>query len=367
VKVNAAVLHTPGEPLRIEPLELEGPREGEVLVRLVASGVCRSDLSNARAGHHLPAPIVLGHEAAGVVEQVGAGVTRCRPGDHVVLSLIPQCGVCRQCVHDRPQLCEVGVPAQRAAALLDGSTRLTGERGEPVYQLFGVGSFAEAVVVPDLAVVPIDRAVDLTLAALLGCGVTTGLGAVFNTAPVARGDAVVVGGCGGVGMNVVQGAALAGARHVIGVEPDESKWALAGSLGATAMTTPEGLAETVDAVTSGQGADVAYDLVGSGETASTLLSVLTPGGTLCLIGARRGSVLELPIVEQMILKATRVVGCSYGSSLAVRDIPHSAAALQSGRLDIGSLVTSYIALGEVNEALDDLEAGRGLRSVIKYD
>ena len=366
MKVNAAVLRAPSEPLAIEELELAPPRAGEVLVRLAASGVCRSDLSNARAGHHLPAPIVLGHEAAGVVAEVGPGVMRCAPGDHVVLSLIPQCGVCRQCVHGRPQVCEVGVPAQQGAALLDGTTPLTDATGRGVHQLFGLGTFAEAVVVPDIAVVTIDRDIDLAVAALLGCGVTTGLGAVFNTAPVVRGDTVVIVGCGGVGMNVVQGAALAGAQHIIGVDPDEAKWPLARSLGATHTIQPADLKDML-ANLGGHGADVAYDLVGSGETASTLLEALTPGGTLCLIGAKRGAVLALPIVERMILKALRVVGCSYGSTLAARDIPRAAAALASGRLDLGSLVTSTITLDGINQALAQMEAGKGLRSVIGYD
>jgi S-(hydroxymethyl)glutathione dehydrogenase / alcohol dehydrogenase len=366
VKVNAAVLHVPSEPFRIEELELAAPRAGEVLVRLAASGVCRSDLSNARSGHHLPTPIVLGHEGAGVVAQVGPGVVRCAPGDHVVLSLIAQCGVCRQCVHGRPQVCEVGVRAQQAGALLDGTTPLTDETGREVHQLLGLGTFAEAVVVPDIALVRIDPDVDLTLAALLGCGVTTGLGAVFNTAPVVRGDTVVIAGCGGVGMNIVQGAALAGAQHVIGVEPDEAKWQVARSLGATHTVPPAGLTEVLTAVTDGRGADIAYDLVGSGETASALLQALTPGGTLCLIGAKRGAVLELPIVEQMILKALHVVGCSYGSSLVARDIPRAAAALAAGRLDLAALITSTITLDAVDAAFAEMEAGIGLRSVITY-
>lgn len=367
MKVNAAVLHVPSEPLRIEELELAAPRAGEVLIRLSASGVCRSDLSNARAGHHLPAPIVLGHEAAGVVTEVGPGVLRCAPGDHVVLSLIAQCGVCRQCVHGRPQVCEVGGPAQQAAALLDGATPLSDGTGRGVHQLFGLGSFAEAVVVPDIAVVKIDPDIDLTVAALLGCGVTTGLGAVFNTAPVVLGDTVVIGGCGGVGMNVVQGAALAGAQHVIGVEPDEGKWPLARSLGATHTIAPADLKKVLAGIGGGRGADVAYDLVGSAETASALLEALVPGGTLCLIGAKRGAVLELPIVERMILRALRVVGCSYGSSLVARDIPRAASALAAGRLDLASLVTSTITLDGVNDALAELEAGKGLRSVITYN
>lgn len=366
MKVNAAVLHAPSEPLRIEELELAAPRAGEVLVRLSASGVCRTDLSSARAGHHLPTPIVLGHEAAGVVAEVGPGVVRCAPGDHVVLSLISQCGVCRQCVHGHPQVCEVGVRAQQAAALLDGTTPLSDGTGRGVHQLLGLGTFAEAVVVPDIAVVCIEPDIDLTLAALLGCGVTTGLGAVFNTAPVVRGDTVVIAGCGGVGMNIVQGAALAGARHVIGVEPDEAKWPVARSLGATHTVQPADLPEALAAVADGRGADVAYDLVGSPKSASALLHALTPGGTLCLIGAKRGAVLELPIVEQMILKALRVVGCSYGSSLAVRDIPRAAAALAAGRLDLATLITSTIRLDGVNAALAEMEAGKGLRSVITY-
>jgi S-(hydroxymethyl)glutathione dehydrogenase/alcohol dehydrogenase len=367
MRVRAAVMHNPSEPLTIESLELAAPHSGEVLVRLAASGVCRTDLSNARSGSHLPRPIVLGHEAAGVVEQVGPEVTRCAPGDHVVLSLTPQCGRCRQCLHGRPHMCEIGVPAKRAAALLDGTTRLSDESGGSVHQLFGLGTFAERVVVPDIAVVPIPSDIDLTLAALLGCGVTTGLGAVFNTAPVAPGDTVVVGGCGGVGMNVVQGAALAGAQHVIGVDLDERKWPIARALGATHLVHPEGLAEALDTLTDGRGADVAFDLVGSGETAGALLEALTPGGTLCLIGAKRGAVLELQIVEQMILKALTVVGCTYGSSLVTRDIPRHAAELAAGRLDLASLVTSRITLDSVNEALDEMDAGVGIRSVILYE
>jgi Zn-dependent alcohol dehydrogenase len=221
-------------------------------------------------------------------------------------------------------------------------------------------------VVPDIAVVRIDPDIDLTVAALLGCGVTTGLGAVFNTAPVVRGDTVVVGGCGGVGMNVLQGAALAGAQHIIGVEPDEGKWPLARALGATHTVQPAGLPELLAAVTDGRGADIAYDLVGSAETADALLEALTPGGTLCLIGAKRGTVLELPLVESMIIKALRIVGCSYGSSLAARDMPRAAEAFAAGRLRLDDLITSTIKLDAVNDALAEMEAGKGLRSVITY-
>jgi S-(hydroxymethyl)glutathione dehydrogenase/alcohol dehydrogenase len=365
MEVNAAVLNRPGEPLRIETLRLAPPQPGEVLVRLAASGVCRSDLSNARNGFHLPTPIVLGHEGAGIVEAVGPGVVRCAPGDHVVLSLIAQCGACRECVRDRAYMCEVGVRAQRSAALLDGTTRLEASGGA-VHQFLGLGTFAEAVVVPDIAVVRIDADIDLSLAALLGCGVTTGLGAVFNTAPVAPADSVLVGGCGGVGMNVIQGAVLAGARHIIGIEPDESKWELAGALGATHMAVPADLQEIVRSVTSGRGVDVAYDLVGGGDTAAAFMDVLAPGGTLCLIGAKRGEVLQVPIVEQMILKAARIVGCNYGSAFAARDIPRWAAAFQAGRLNLNDIVSSYIPLEEINEALSGLDAGHAIRSVITY-
>lgn len=361
---RAAVLRTAGAPLEIEELRVVEPGPGEVLVRLGASGICGTDLTNARLAS-ARTPQVLGHEGAGVVEQVGPGVTRAAVGDHVVLSLIAQCGACRWCLNGQPELCGPGSAAQQAGTLADGRSRLRDGAGD-VFQFLGLGTFADHAVVAQTAVVPVPADIPMTSAALLGCGVLTGLGAALRSAPAPRGGAVLVLGCGGVGMNVVQGARLAGAAHIIAADPVPEKGKIAATLGATHTATPAELAEVVARVTGGIGVDVAYDLVGSAGTARACLDATRRGGQVCVIGAHRGTELAVGTLADLITGAKTLKGCNYGSSLVLRDVPLAVAAYGAGTLELDALVTHTVPLDGVNEALDLVRSGAGVRTVITY-
>jgi Zn-dependent alcohol dehydrogenase len=361
---RAAVLRTPGARLEVEELEVVAPGPGEVLVRLGASGICGTDYSNARAST-ARVPLVLGHEGAGVVEAVGDGVTRCAVGDHVVLSLISQCGACAWCLGGQPELCGPGTAAQRAGTLADGRSRLR-KHGDDVYQFLGLGTFSERIVVAQTALVPIPAAVPMTSAALLGCGVLTGLGAAMRTAPAPRGGTVLVMGCGGVGMNIVQGARLAGAAHIIAVDPVEAKSKIAATLGATRSALPGDVDAVVAQVTSGVGVDVAYDVVGSAATTRACIDSTRRGGRICVVGAKYGAEIGVSMVEDLIRGAKVLSGCNYGSSMVLRDIPLAVSAYISGNLELDSLVTHTVALDEINDALALIETGEGVRTVIEY-
>jgi len=364
VSTRAAVLRAAGAPLSIETLEVTAPQAGEVLVRLGASGICGTDYSFSRS-EHTRVPIVLGHEGAGVVEAVGEGVSLCSVGDHVVLSLIPQCGACRWCVSGQPYLCAPGTVAQRSGARPDGRSRLRGG-DEDVFQLFGIGTFAERVVVPDTAIVTIPRDIPLALAALIGCGVLTGLGAALRSAPVPRGGTVLVMGCGGVGMNVIQGARLAGADRIIAVDPVGQKGVIARKLGATHFTAPEHLHATLAEATAGIGVDVAFDVVGSATTARTCIEAVRRGGKTCFIGAKPNTKIEISLVEDLIRDAKTLCSCHYGSSHVLRDVPQAVSALKTGALDLESVVTQRLRLDDINEAFGMMAAGEGLRTVVEY-
>jgi len=361
---RAAVLRSPGAALQIEELEVVPPGLGEVLVRLGATGVCGTDYTNSRSAA-AKVPLVLGHEGAGVVELVGEGVTRCAVGDHVVLSLISQCGTCAWCVGGQPELCGPGTEAQRSGTLSDGRSRLRKD-GADVYQFQGVGTFSERIVVPQTAVVPIPAEIPMTSAALIGCGVLTGLGAAMRTAPAPRGGTVLVMGCGGVGMNVVQGARLAGATQIIAVDPVAEKVKIATGLGATHVALPHEVDEVVAKVTGGIGVDVAYDVVGSTATARASIDATRRGGRICIVGAKRGVEVAVSVVEDLILGAKVLSGCNYGSSFVLRDIPLAVKAYTSGALELDSLVTNTISLDEVNRAMALIERGEGVRTVIDY-
>jgi S-(hydroxymethyl)glutathione dehydrogenase/alcohol dehydrogenase len=367
--IRAAVLARIGEPLEIrDDVDVEAPRAGEVAVRMAASGVCHSDLSMRDGTIPAAAPMILGHEGAGVIEAAGDGVTGLAPGDHVVISWTPQCGECYWCTRGQPYLCDVAVRASRAAGLLDGTTRAR-SRGEDLHQMAYSGTFAELTVVPAISVVKIPDDVPLELAALLGCGVLTGVGAARNTATIGTGDTVAVLGCGGVGLNVIQGARIAGAARIVAVDVHAGKLELARTFGAT-HTVDATEADAVRAVrdlSDGRGADVAFEVIGLAPTITQAVKMTRRGGQVVLVGVPSRDVhLDVEVFADLLLQERRILGCWYGSSDPRRDIPRLVERYRDGSLLLEQLVSHRIGLDDVNDAFDAMARGDVARSVIPY-
>lgn len=365
---RAAVCRGLNQPLEVLSLDLAAPKAGEIEVRMAASGVCHSDLSVQNGTLFGAYPLVLGHEGAGIVESVGDGVTDFEVGDHVVLSWVPQCGECFFCRKGQGYLCELGMIGMATGGLLDGTSRFTLD-GQPVMQMACTGTFAERVVVPTIGAVKIDRDVPLEVAALIGCGVLTGAGAALNTADIAEGDAVAVVGCGGVGLNTIQGAAIAGATTIIAVDMFPAKLDLARDLGAThVVNAADG--DPVAAVlelTEGRGVDVAFEVIGLKATIDQTIAMTRRGGEAVLVGVPRMEVmLETPAFFNVVLAAKTIKGCWYGSSNVHAEVPRLLGYYKEGRLKLDELITRRISLDEVNDAFRALEAGEVARTVINY-
>jgi S-(hydroxymethyl)glutathione dehydrogenase / alcohol dehydrogenase len=363
--VRAAVLRAAHAPLAIETLELADPGPGEVLVRYGASGVCHSDLHCIDGEWTVPLPLVLGHEGAGTVEAIGPGVTGLAPGDTAVLSWRYACGHCRACLRGRSWVCsETRI---NESTLDDGTLRLRDAEGIGVFQYLSVGTFAEAAVVPAAAVVPIAPSVPFEIACLIGCSVTTGVGAVVNTAEVEPGASVVVIGCGGVGLSVVMGAALAGAHPIIAVDVEDAKLEQARDLGATHAVRGDGdVAAAVRAIVPG-GADYAFEAIGLRSTIELMPELVCLGGVAVMVGMTAEDVRVSFSGFGLVEYGHSVLGSNYGSSVAPIDFPRIAALYEAGKLPIDRLITRRIALDEVDSAFDDMRARRGGRAVILYD
>ncbi|MEA2844113.1 MAG: S-(hydroxymethyl)glutathione dehydrogenase / alcohol dehydrogenase [Actinomycetota bacterium] len=366
--VRAAVLTALDTPLALRDVELDRPHAGEVLVRMVASGVCHSDLSMVNGTLPITLPAVLGHEGAGIVEEVGEGVDGFSPGDHVVISWIPQCGECFFCGRGQPQLCSAADVVLAAGGLLDGTPRFR-MGGLPLQQMLGAGTFAEATVVDASALIKVPDDLDLTLAALLGCAVLTGVGAALNTATIRPGDTVAVVGCGGVGLNIVQGARMAGAGQIVAVDVHSGPLELAARLGATA-TVDASSQDAVGAVfdlTGQRGADVAFEAIGRKQAIEQAVMMTRRGGQIVLVGIPRMDVmLEVPVMLGLVMSERSLKGCWYGSADVRRDVPRLIDGYRSGDLRLDELVSRRIGLDGVNQALDDLRTGGQARAVIVY-
>jgi Zn-dependent alcohol dehydrogenase len=358
--MRAAVLYEFGSPLRVRDVDLDPPRDGEVLVRMAASGVCRSDWHTVRGIHPHPLPVVLGHEGSAIVEDVGPGVRGLAPGDHVVLSWLPYCGSCARCVAGRPNLCE-RMQAFDAGRLADGTTRMHADGIDVSHNV--PSSFAERAVVPANTAIVVDPSIPLEQVALLGCAVMTGVGAVLNTAGVRPGQSVAVVGCGGVGLSAVQGARIAGASSIAAVDVVPSKLELARELGAT-----DGVdARTVDPREAGERFDVVLECLGHADTIELAASLTAPGGTTVLVGmappeARPG----VPALD-MTLEERTVTGCWYGSCVPPRDFPMLVDLVRSGALRVDAMIGRTFSLDDVNDALELFEAGGDRRSVLAFD
>jgi S-(hydroxymethyl)glutathione dehydrogenase/alcohol dehydrogenase len=359
-RVPAAVLREAGGPMRVEEIDLPGPGPGQVRVALAATGVCHSDLSLASGMLAHKTPVVLGHEGAGRVAAVGEGVTGLRPGDPVVLNWAPACRDCWWCGHGEPWLCaRAGEAAQRPYARLAD--------GQQVYPGLGTAAFAAETVVGAGACVPLPEDVPLAEAALLGCAVLTGVGAVRNSARVSPGESVVVIGLGGVGLAAVQGARLAGADPIVAVDPAPGKAALARRLGATEVLSPgPDLSRRVRALIGGRGADHAIECVGRSESIRAAWSCTRRGGRATVVGL--GATTDQVSFNALEIThfARTLTGCIYGNTDPAVDVPELLAHYRAGRLDLAALVTDEIGLEQVGAALDRLAAGTGARSLIRF-
>ena len=358
--MRALVLDAVGSPLRLAELDLPDPGPGQVRVRLAATGVCHSDLSLARGVLRVKTPVVLGHESAGTVVAVGEGVQRTAVGDRVVLCWAPPCGACWYCGEGEPWLCERSSDAA-------GSPYATVD-GVPVHPGLSTGGFAEETVVSERAVVPVPDAVPLEQAALVGCAVMTGVGAVLSTARVRAGQSVLVVGLGGVGLSVLQGARLAGAGRVVAVDRSPDKLELARTLGATDVLEAGGdLPRQVRGLTERRGVDHAFDCVGLAATIRACWSATRRGGTTTVVGIGSGDT-QVSFSPLELFHFARVLqGCVYGSTDPQRDLPRVLAHAAAGELDLGALITRRIGLDEVESAFSDLEAGSGARAVVTFD
>jgi S-(hydroxymethyl)glutathione dehydrogenase/alcohol dehydrogenase len=360
--MKAAILREVDAPLTIEEVLVDTPGPREVLIRTGACGVCHSDLHFVEGKYACPMPTILGHEAAGTVEAVGDLVTYVRPGDRVITCLSVFCGHCAMCLSGRPNLC-ARTEAVRGA---DEPPRLS-QRGEVVHQFANLSAFAEQMLVHEHALVKVGPEVDFEQLALIGCGVTTGVGAVLNTARIEPGSTVAVIGCGGVGLNCIQGALIGGAARIIAVDRAPNKLAMACALGATdAVDASRGdVVEQVRELTGG-GVQYSFEAIGLKETAEQAVNMLARGGVATIIGMiPQGTKFEID--GQFLLGERRIQGSSMGSNRFRIDMPRYIEWYRQGRLKLDELVTQRMPLDQINRAFDDMKAVKVARSVIRFE
>jgi S-(hydroxymethyl)glutathione dehydrogenase / alcohol dehydrogenase len=365
MRMRAAVLEEFGSPLVVQELDLAEPRAGEVLVRLVACGVCHTDLYTASGADPSGyAPTVLGHEGAGVVEAIGPDVTLVAPGDHVVTLFSPQCGECIHCRSDRTNLCLAIREQQNLGFLPDGTARLSRD-GEPLRHFMGTSTFAEYTVMPEIALAKIDREAPLDRACLFACGLSTGLGAAINTAKVAPGSTCAVFGAGMVGLGAVAGCRLQGAERVICVDLSDERLALATGQGATeTLTGGEDAVERILELTDGFGADYTFEATGNVGVMRQAVESARMGWGLCTVAGVAGKGETLDIVPRLLITGRRVAGSSFGGVKGRDQVPQFVRSYLDGDIDVDAFVSHRISLDEVNRGFELMEAQDGIRSVI---
>jgi len=369
MKTQAAVVYEPGKPIEIEELDLDGPRAGEVLIRYTYAGLCHSDVHIQHGDLEARLPMVLGHEGAGIIEEVGPGVTRVAPGDHVVCSFIPNCGTCRYCATGRQSICDMG------ASILEGYLPgerfpISGPRGQ-YGAMCTLGTFSQYGVVHQNSTVKVDDDLPLDKAVLVGCGVPTGFGSAVNTANVRPGDTVVVYGVGGIGINAVQGARYAGAKYTIAVDPLENKRAKALELGAThAFATAVEAQQKVTELTRNQGADSAIITVGlvDADVVTAGFNAVGKGGIVVITGLNKllAPTIQLPGTILTLFRKS-VVGSLFGDCNPTTDIPKILGLYQSGDIKLDEIITRTYRLEEVNEGYEDLLNGKNVRGIIVHE
>ncbi|MDP6606542.1 MAG: Zn-dependent alcohol dehydrogenase [Dehalococcoidia bacterium] len=363
--MKAAVLYEANEPLRVEELEQQSPQTGEVRVRMEAAGVCASDHHVMHGSALLPTPVVLGHEGAGVVEEIGPGVTAVAPGDRCILSFVSNCGHCRMCRSGSPQLCDTN--AQTGTLQFDGTSRLRNGEGTEVFQMAKLGVFSESIVCPEQACLSVPDNVPMEVAALIGCCVTTGVGSVINQPGIEAGARMAVFGCGGVGLNVIQGARLLNASQVIAVDIIEHKLRFAEQFGAS-DTVDATASDPIEAIRelSGGGVDFAFDAFGSAETLSQAVDSLGKNGTAVMVGlAPVGDRTAIDMVD-LVRNQKRIVGSYYGSGSPHQTFAKMVDFYTRGKIDVEALITRRHPLEEINEAFERLAAGEDGRGVIVF-
>lgn len=365
---KAAVCKEVNAPLEVLDVDLDAPKPGEIRLALGASGVCHSDLSVTKGKLPVPLPAILGHEGAGTITELGEGVDHLKVGDRVVISWVPQCGTCYFCEHDQGELCESGSAASMSGGLLDMTSRFSID-GSPLMVMAASGTFSEETVVPAIGAVKISNEIPLTAAALIGCGVLTGFGAATNTADIRRGDTVAVIGCGGVGLNVIQGARHAGAERIIAIDMVDGKLATAQKFGATDIVNAGDGDPVVKVMelSGGRGADVAFEVIGLGATIDQAFQMTRRGGQAIMVGVPGFDVtMQITPAMDLLVQEKQIRGCWYGSSNVHRDVPMLAQLYLDGELELDALVSREIRLDQVNEALANMGSGEIARSVITY-
>ena len=366
MKFRAAVLRQVDQPLSIETVELRPLKPGDVLVRVRASGLCHTDLEVMQGSLAYPLPIVLGHEGAGVVERVGEAVTQVRPGDHVVCSWNPHCGHCFYCERDLPILCEPFARHQPAGHLLDGESRYLLD-GAKLHHFSVVSSHAEYCVVPESGAIRVPEAIPFDRACLIGCGVMTGVGAVSRLARVEAGASVAVIGCGAVGLNALQGAALEQAAPIVAIDRDPAKEATARRFGASAFIAA-GAGDAIDqvkALTSGRGVDHVFECAGSEASLQLALEIVRPGGNAVILG-KTNVQQKVSLRFGSLMGEKRIVRSSYGGARPRRDFPWLAQAYLDGRLKLDELISLRLPLERINDGFDAMRRGDVVRAVIEF-
>ncbi len=366
MRFHAAVLERAGAPLVIDQLDMAPLAPRDVLVRVKASGLCHTDLEVMQGSLAYPMPIVLGHEGAGIVEEVGSEVTQVKPGDHVICSWNPHCGHCFYCESGSPILCEPFRRHQPRGLLLDGTIRMS-RRGEPVHHYSVTSTHAECTVVPESGAIPIPREMPFDRACILGCGVMTGVGAVVRKAKVAAGSSVAVIGCGAVGLNAVQGAVLAGAARIVALDVSADRRERAKRFGATDVidAAAQDAAGQVRALTSGRGADYVIECAGHKSAFQLSLEAVRPGGDVVWLGKIHVED-EVSFRWGSLMGEKRIVRSSYGDARPRRDFPWLANEYLEGRLKLDELITRRIALADINDGFDRLARGEGIRTVVEF-
>lgn len=362
--MQAAVLHSiPGQ-LQIEDVSIDLPQAGEVLIQIKASGLCHTDLHFMQGNFSVDVPVVLGHEVAGVVEKVGDGVSYVKPGDHVIACLSVFCGSCELCLTGHPSICADPEFTDRA---ISQPPRLHIDN-QPVTQFMRVGGFAEQILVHQNAIARIRKDMPLDKAALIGCGVTTGLGAVFNTAKVSPGATVAVVGCGAIGLNVIQGARICGAGRIIAIDTNPGKLAAATTFGATDVLNPiDGdPVEQVLELTNGLGVNYSFEAVGNPVTTQQSFMMLAKGGTAVIIGLM-GPKDEVTLPGLHFLAERKIQGCDMGSNRFRIDMPRYVEFYMNGRLNLDDMISQRIKLAEINQGFEAMKSGETVRSVIVFD
>lgn len=372
MKATAAILRSFGapspyaesKPLVIDEVEIDAPGPGEVLVKIAAAGLCHSDLSVIEGNRPRPLPMALGHEASGIIEDVGPGVSRFAPGDHVVMVFVPSCGCCGFCAKGRPALCEPGAAANAAGSLLSGEWRIH-QHDEVVNHHLGVSAFASYATLSEHSVIKIDPNFDLTTAALFGCAVLTGVGAVVNTAKLPPGASAAVIGLGGVGLCALLGAQLAGARQILAIDLAEDKLAFARELGAT-HTVNAGDPNAVEQIKdiTGGGVEYAFEMAGSVPALQLAYNITARGGTTVTSGLPHPEkMFSIPAVS-MVAEERTIKGSYIGACVPSIDLPHYMSLYEQGKLPVDRLLTHTISMDEINLGFDRLASGEAIRQVI---